>query len=86
MQKPKISYPCLWEYRIICEDGAVVREKLSEILRNDFDCEIFDLREKNASEHGKFVSLNLKIMISDEKMRNEIFTKIQKISSVKFVL
>ncbi|WP_104748105.1 DUF493 domain-containing protein [Helicobacter cetorum] len=77
--KPKIDYPCLWDYRIIMNtnDESLLKELLKTYQRP------FKLELKNTSKTGKFYSFNVSIEVSNELERNEIF---QKISNEKYVI
>ena len=37
LQKPNITYPCKWEYRIIGKDEKKLRELIFEIMPREYE-------------------------------------------------
>jgi len=81
-RKPDISYPCLWEYKVIGED----RQLLTEIICTTCAPEVPDIVLSNVSSSGKYFSLNATLTVEDEKMRLDIFDRLQKHPAVKMVI
>ena len=81
-RKPDISYPCLWEYKVIGED----RQTLTEIIVTTCAPEVPDIVLSNVSSTGKYFSLNATLTVEDEKMRLDIFDRLQKHPAVKMVI
>lgn len=80
--RPEIVYPCEWEYKIIGKDVtemiAVIEEAVNELQ--------YDIRPSNISKSGKYKSLNLKVEVPNELVRDLIFEKLDKSEIIKMVL
>lgn len=80
-KKPNIDYPCDWNYKIIGTDmdemikaieGAVIRMK-------------YEIKSSNVSSNGNYFSLNLKVLVISEVIRDIIFAKLEASKSVKIL-
>lgn len=80
--KPKIEYPCLWQYKVIATDGARVRE----IISNHLGDAPYSLSPSNKSSGGKYVSMNLELTVHSDYHRLRIFEVLSSHSVVKVVL
>lgn len=80
-EKPKIEYPCTWNYRIIGES----KEKLVEIAFEVIDGK-FKHTPQMQSKTGKYHSINIEVVVESEIHRNDIFCRFQKHEDIKFVL
>lgn len=81
-QKPEIEYPCEWSYKIIGQD---VDKILSAIKEATMGIE-YDITPSNLSKNGKYSSLNLKLEVPNETVRDLIYEKLGKSPDIKFVL
>ena len=81
LQKPNITYPCKWEYRIIGKDEKKLRELIFEIMPREYEIKC----GKNSAQ-GHYVSLYVELVVQSENERNEIFSALQKSQEVKMVL
>jgi putative lipoic acid-binding regulatory protein len=81
-KKPNIDYPCDWNYRVI---GTNVDEmiKVIEIAVAGIEHEI---NSSNVSSKGNYFSLNLKVFVTSEVIRDSIFAKLNSNEFVKMVL
>jgi putative lipoic acid-binding regulatory protein len=81
-KKPNIDYPCDWNYRVI---GTNVDEmiKVIEIAVAGIEHEI---NSSNVSSKGNYFSLNLKVFVTSEVIRDSIFAKLNSNKFVKMVL
>ena len=79
--KPKISYPCMWEYRIIGENAEKISEIVGEIMQTPYR-----LESKNRSSKGRFVSMHLSTSVDSEEYRNEIFSLLSSHPEIKMVI
>ncbi|PAF41277.1 DUF493 domain-containing protein [Helicobacter sp. 11S02596-1] len=79
--RPAISYPCEWEYRIIGENEDKIKAAIVEIMPRSFALEL-----KNKSSGGRFISLAVKIAVNTEEERNEIFAKLTTHPEIKMVI
>lgn len=81
-KKPDITYPCLWEYKVIGKD----RDMLTEVIQDACSPAIPDITLSNVSKTGKYFSLKATLEVENEEIRLEIFARIQKSSAVKMVI
>jgi putative lipoic acid-binding regulatory protein len=81
-KKPQIDYPCVWDYKVIGEDHALIPQNIEIILEN-FE---FSHRKANKSASGKYTSFYVSVRVSSEMERNHIFGMLQKIPTVKIVI
>lgn len=81
-QKPEITYPCEWSYKII---GGDVDKILSAIKDATLGME-YDVTPSNLSKNEKYVSLNLKLVVPNEAVRNLIYEKLENNPDIKFVI
>lgn len=82
MNRPKIDYPCEWEYRIIGLDEEELRRLVSEILK----AKQYTLSFSNISKAGKYISLSLKTIVATEVKRNDMYISLRKHPAVKSVI
>jgi len=81
-EKPEISYPAEWSYRIVCSSEEEVRAHVLAIL-GDLEHE---LSVGRASSGGKYVTLNLKVVVADEEHRLKIYEHLASHDAVRMVL
>ena len=81
-KKVQIEYPCRWLYKVIGTDQDEMRRALEEIIQ----VEICTITFSNASSKGKYLCLNVEVMVHDEDTRNSLYTKIKAHQAVKTVL
>ena len=81
-EKPEISYPTEWSYKIVCSSEEEVRAHLLEILENVEH----ELSAGNASSSGKYVTLNLKLVVDHEAHRLRIYEQLTGHDAVRLVL
>lgn len=81
-EKPDIEYPCNWSYKIIGTDVDEMIIAVEEIVLN-MD---YDLTPSNISSNQKYYSLNLRVLVESETVRNLIFQKLEQHTAISFVL
>lgn len=81
-KKPKIDYPCEWQYKVI---GTDVDEMIKAIELAVVGMD-YKISSSNVSSKGKYFSLNLKVIVTSEAIRDIIFEKIKTNEFVKMVL
>lgn len=81
-RKPEIAYPCPWSYRIIGSDEARMRVAVREIVgAAEYKLELF-----NQSRGGKYRSLELELIVTDEAHRLAVFDALRRRAEIRFVL
>lgn len=81
-RRPEIAYPCHWFYKII---GTSADEMIIAVEEIVIGLE-YEITPSNISSNEKYFSLNLKVLVPSEIMRDLIFQKLESHSSIKFVL
>jgi len=81
-KKPDIEYPCDWHYKII---GTDVDEMIIAIEQTVEGME-YKISSSNVSSKGKYFSLNLKVFVTSEAIRDIIFEKLNTSEYIKMVL
>lgn len=88
--KPIIEYPCPWDYKIIGTSERALREAvhacLERFLNGDSGEREFELGMSRTSDGGKYVSLNLNLMVMDEAERNGIFASLAGHPEIRIVI
>ena len=81
-KKPKIEYPCNWDYKVI---GRNVDEmiKAIELITEGMD---YKVSPSNVSSKGNYFSLNLSVFVPSEVIRDIIFVNLEANEFVKMVL
>lgn len=81
-QKLELEYPCDWRYKVIGEERAKLEAAIhSVILEREHK-----LAHSNASRSGKYVSLNLDLLVQNEEERQFIYEALKAHQDVKMVL
>lgn len=81
-KRPNITYPCQWEYKVI---GTNVDEMIKAIELAVMGME-YEINSSNVSSKGNYFSLNLKVFVASEIIRNTIFATLEANVFVKMVL
>lgn len=82
MDRPEITYPTRWTYRIVGTDPLSIRSRVAVIAGE----RAYDLEPSKESSKGNFVSLVLEIQVSDEADRDAIFAALKSDPAIKLVL
>jgi len=80
--RPKIDYPCSWQYKIFGESAQAIQEVVETALIG----RTFALTLSNVSRGGRYVSMNLELMVFTEEERLELYRIIAAHPAVKVVL
>lgn len=80
--KPKIDYPCLWQYKVIATDCAQIRRIVEEHLGDA----PYSLSESNRSSGGKYVSMSLEMTVHSDYHRLRLYELLTAHPAVKVVL
>ena len=78
----QLNYPCTWLYKVIGMDQQQVRRAILQIVKNR-PCEI---GISNTSSSGKYICLNLELVVEDEEDRNALYLDLKAHPHVKIVL
>ena len=67
--RAKIDYPCRWLYKVIGNDREQLYRAISEII----DTDACHISPSNSSRTGKYICLDVEVIVASEKQRNSIF-------------
>ncbi len=81
-EKPQITYPCDWVYKVIGTDCTLLRDA---ILAACLPLEV-KISYSHSSSKGKYHSLNAEISLPDESIRLQIYETLKSNPAVKIVL
>ncbi len=81
-RKPDIHYPCPWGYKVIGTDEAVLRSAISETAQDI----AHRVTTSNRSASGKYICLDVEILVLNEDQRLTIYESLRRHPAVKIVL
>ena len=81
-KKPIINYPCDWQYKVIGTDVDKMIKAI-EIIADGME---YKISSSNVSAKGNYFSINLKVFVTSEVIRDLIFEKLKANECVKMVL
>ena len=81
-QKLELEYPCSWSYKLIGYEKETIQKAIHEVILE----REHDLTHSNASKTGKYVSMNLNLVIQNEDERNFIYEALKAHQHIKMVL
>ncbi|MFA6760530.1 MAG: DUF493 domain-containing protein [Sulfuricurvum sp.] len=81
-KKLELSYPCSWSYRVISTKSSLIECAVEQIL-GEREC---SLVHSNSSSGGKYVSMNLELLVHSDDDREVIFEELKKHKDIKMVL
>ena len=80
-QRPEITYPCLWSYKVIGENHDALREAILVACAPH----PVDITYSRASSSGKYHSLEARLVVADEVARLAIFDCLKTHPAVKIL-
>ena len=81
-QKVLIEYPTNWCYKIIAMTEDHVSIAISDVICD----KIHTLKASNKSKSGKYVSMNLDLIVQNEDERNFIYEALKSHPKTKMIL
>ena len=81
-KKLELTYPCSWKFKLIGYEKEAIKEAIYNVI-SDRD---HKLQHSKASKTGKYVSMNLDLLVHNEDDRNFRYEALKKHSSLKMVL
>ncbi len=80
--KAKINYPCVWQYKIIGTDQAVIRAVAAEYLGDT----PYSLSTSRTSGNGRYISMALEVTVKNERQRLRLYQTFADHPAVRLVL
>jgi putative lipoic acid-binding regulatory protein len=81
-QKLELNYPCSWTYKLIGYEKETIQRAIHEVILE----REHNLEHSNVSKSGKYVSMNLDLVIQNEDERNFIYEALKAHQHIKMVL
>jgi putative lipoic acid-binding regulatory protein len=81
-EKLELTYPCSWSYKLIAGE----KEALEKAIRDVIDAREHKLTHSKNSKGGKYVSMNLDLLVHNEDDRNFLYEALKAHQNIKMVL
>ncbi|MEA2099089.1 MAG: DUF493 domain-containing protein [Campylobacterota bacterium] len=81
-EKLELEYPCGWTYKLIGYEKEAIQKAIHSVIAQ----REHNLTHSNSSKTGKYVSMNLDIVIQNEDERTFIFEALKAHQHIKMVL
>ncbi len=81
-QKLELEYPCSWSYKLIASEVDVLQEAIEDVISQ----REHTLTHSKNSKGGKYISMNLDILVHNEDDRNYIYEALKAHQHIKMVL
>jgi len=81
-QKVLIEYPCNWCYKVIATEKAALEQAIRDVI----DEREHTIEPSNKSKTGKYISMNLDLLVHNEDDRTFIFDALKRHQDIKMVL
>ncbi len=81
-QKPEITYPCSWGYRVIGTEASPMKNAIESVV----SAKKYKLKDSNTSSGGKYVSMALSLVVDSEEERLSIYESLKASDEIRMVL
>jgi len=81
-QKLELEYPCSWKYKIVGRERKVLEAAIHSVILE----RAHTLNHSNTSKTGKYVSLNLDMIVHNEDDRTFLYEALKAHQDIKMVL
>lgn len=81
-KKLELEYPCSWCYKVIGRERAVLEEAIRDVILE----REHKLTHSHDSRSGKYISLNLELLVHNEDDRNFIYEALKAHQHITMVL
>lgn len=81
-EKLELTYPCSWSYKLIASEVEALKQAIRDVI---YEREHKLTHSKN-SKGGKYVSMNLDMLVHNEDDRNFIYEALKAHQQIKMVL
>ena len=80
--KLELTYPCSWAYKLIAGEKEALEKAIHDVIVE----REHKLTHSNNSKGGKYISMNLEILVHNEDDRNFIYEALKAHQNIKMVL
>lgn len=81
-QKLELEYPCSWSYKLIASEVEALKQAIRDVISE----REHKLTHSKNSKGGKYVSMNLDMLVHNEDDRNFIYEALKAHKHIKMVL
>lgn len=81
-QKLELDYPCDWRYKIVGSEREALEKAVHDVILE----RAHTLTHSNTSRTGKYVSMNLDLLVHNEDERQFIYEALKAHQNIKMVL
>ncbi len=81
-QKLELEYPCSWSYKLIANEAEALKQAIMDVISK----REHKLTHSKNSKGGKYVSMNLDMLVYNEDDRNFIYEALKAHQHIKMVL
>jgi putative lipoic acid-binding regulatory protein len=81
-KKLELEYPCNWCYKVIASEKDALQKAIKDVI----DEREHKLTDSNTSKTGKYISMNLDMLVHNDEDRQFIFDALKKHQDIKMVL
>ena len=81
-KKLELKYPCNWCYKVIAGEKGALQNAVKDVIKE----REHTLKDSNSSKTGKYVSMNLDVLVHNEDDRTFIYDALKKHQDIKMVL
>ena len=78
----ELVYPCNWCYKVIASEEETLKQAISDVIKE----REHKISPSNSSKTGKYISMNLDLLVHNEDDRTFIFDALKKHQDIKMVL
>ena len=81
-KKLELTYPCNWAYKLIAGEKEALEKAIHDVIQE----RDHSLKHSNNSKSGKYISMNLELLVHNEDDRNFIYEALKAHNNIKMVL
>jgi putative lipoic acid-binding regulatory protein len=81
-EKLELNYPTSWTYKLIGHEKEAISKAIKDVILE----KEHTLKHSNNSKTGKYVSMNLELIVTNEDERNFIYEALKAHQHIKMVL
>ncbi len=81
-KKVELVYPCSWSYKLIAGEKEALQKAIADVIKD----REHNLTHSNRSKTGKYISMNLELLVHNEDDRIFIYEALRDHSNITRVL
>jgi len=81
-EKLELTYPCNWAYKLIAGEKEALEKAIHDVIQE----REHSVKHSKNSKSGKYISMNLELLVHNEDDRNFIYEALKAHNNIKMVL